>query len=212
VNIHPLCVLAVLVAGCASLPARDGAVETRLAEALERRGLGADALSVIGNLLAHGSPPPPMAPAAVLEALARPLAALDVAGQFERAVPASLRALERLPAPGSFEAALRTYIRELAQAHPWLPVAVLKAFTNPGWSGVQNQRAYLYRAVLNEAIRAGGTTLRDYRTVTGESGRNQEQLACYGRYGEPCLRCATILRRTVLDGRTTTWCPTCQKR
>jgi len=116
VNIHPLCVLAVLVAGCASLPARDGAVETRLAEALERRGLGADALSVIGNLLAHGSPPPPMAPAAVLEALARPLAALDVAGQFERAVPASLRALERLPAPGSFEAALRTYIRELAQA------------------------------------------------------------------------------------------------
>jgi formamidopyrimidine-DNA glycosylase len=68
------------------------------------------------------------------------------------------------------------------------------------------------REVLSSSLDNGGTTLRDYRTVTGESGRNQEQLACYGRYGEPCLRCATILRRTVLDGRTTTWCPTCQRR
>jgi formamidopyrimidine-DNA glycosylase len=68
------------------------------------------------------------------------------------------------------------------------------------------------REVLSASVDNGGTTLRDYRTVAGESGRNQERLACYGRYGEPCLRCATILRRTVLDGRTTTWCPTCQRR
>ena len=68
------------------------------------------------------------------------------------------------------------------------------------------------REVLSSSLDNGGTTLRDYRTVTGESGRNQEQLACYGRYGEPCLRCATVLRRTVLDGRTTTWCPSCQRR
>jgi formamidopyrimidine-DNA glycosylase len=68
------------------------------------------------------------------------------------------------------------------------------------------------REVLSASLDNGGTTLRDYRTVTGESGRNQEQLACYGRYGQPCLRCGTILRRTVLDSRTTTWCPTCQHR
>jgi RNA polymerase sigma-70 factor (ECF subfamily) len=41
--------------------------------------------------------------------------------------------------------------------------AVLKAFTNPGWSGVQNQRAYLYRAVLNEARQEGRSTVRRLR-------------------------------------------------
>jgi formamidopyrimidine-DNA glycosylase len=67
------------------------------------------------------------------------------------------------------------------------------------------------REVLSASLDNGGTTLRDYRTVTGESGRNQHQLACYGRYGQPCPRCTTILRRTVLDGRTTTWCGSCQR-
>ena len=41
--------------------------------------------------------------------------------------------------------------------------AVLKAFTNPGWSGVQNQRAYLYRAVLNEARQEGRAAVRRLR-------------------------------------------------
>jgi RNA polymerase sigma factor (sigma-70 family) len=41
--------------------------------------------------------------------------------------------------------------------------AVLKAFTNPGWSGVQNQRAYLYRAVLNEARQEGRSAVRRLR-------------------------------------------------
>lgn len=68
------------------------------------------------------------------------------------------------------------------------------------------------RSVLREAIVFGGTTLRDYRTVTGGAGRNRHRLDCYGRAGEPCARCATELRRMVLDGRTTTWCPTCQRR
>jgi formamidopyrimidine-DNA glycosylase len=68
------------------------------------------------------------------------------------------------------------------------------------------------REVLTASLDHNGTTLRNYRTVTGESGRNQERLACYGRYGQPCFRCGTTLRRVVLDGRTTTWCPTCQRR
>ena len=68
------------------------------------------------------------------------------------------------------------------------------------------------RAVLEQGIANGGTTLRDYRTVEGEPGRNQLELGCYGRAGEPCGRCGTELRRTVLDGRGTTHCPTCQRR
>jgi formamidopyrimidine-DNA glycosylase len=68
------------------------------------------------------------------------------------------------------------------------------------------------RSVLEQGIANGGTTLRDYRTVEGEPGRNQLELGCYGRAGEPCLRCGTELRRTVLDARGTTHCPRCQPR
>jgi formamidopyrimidine-DNA glycosylase len=68
------------------------------------------------------------------------------------------------------------------------------------------------RAVLEQGIANGGTTLRDYRSVEGEPGRNQLELGCYGRAGEPCLRCGTELRRTVLDARGTTHCPVCQRR
>lgn len=68
------------------------------------------------------------------------------------------------------------------------------------------------RSVLEQGITNDGTTLRDYRTVHGGSGRNQLELACYGRAGEPCLRCGAELRRSVIDGRGTTHCPTCQPR
>lgn len=66
--------------------------------------------------------------------------------------------------------------------------------------------------VLDQGIANGGTTLRDYRTVEGGSGANQHRLDCYGRAGEPCARCDTELRRTVVDARGTTWCPACQRR
>ena len=64
--------------------------------------------------------------------------------------------------------------------------------------------------MLEQGIANGGTTLRDYRTPDGEPGRNQLELGAYGRAGEPCLRCGTELRRTVIDARGTTYCPTCQ--
>jgi formamidopyrimidine-DNA glycosylase len=67
-------------------------------------------------------------------------------------------------------------------------------------------------AVLHEGIEHGGTTLRDYRTVDGGLGENQHRLDCYGRAGLPCRRCGTTLRRTVVDGRGTTHCPSCQRR
>jgi formamidopyrimidine-DNA glycosylase len=68
------------------------------------------------------------------------------------------------------------------------------------------------RAVLTEGVEHGGTTLRDYRTVEGEPGRNQFRLDAYGRIGQPCRRCGTPLRRVVLDARSTTFCPVCQRR
>ncbi|MGH9085790.1 MAG: bifunctional DNA-formamidopyrimidine glycosylase/DNA-(apurinic or apyrimidinic site) lyase [Acidimicrobiales bacterium] len=68
------------------------------------------------------------------------------------------------------------------------------------------------RAVLEQGIANGGTTLRDYRAVDGAQGSNQHELACYGRAGLPCARCGIALRRTVVDGRGTTHCPVCQPR
>jgi formamidopyrimidine-DNA glycosylase len=53
---------------------------------------------------------------------------------------------------------------------------------------------------------------RDYRDFNGGEGGNQRRLDAYGRYGLPCVRCGAELRRLVLDGRATTFCPTCQRR
>ena len=64
--------------------------------------------------------------------------------------------------------------------------------------------------VLLQGVAAGGTTLRDFVSGTGETGYNQEGLLAYGRYGKPCLQCGQILRRGTFAGRTTTWCPNCQ--
>ena len=68
------------------------------------------------------------------------------------------------------------------------------------------------RRVLAGSIVYGGTTLTNYRTVEGRPGRNQQRLEVYGQAGLPCPRCGTELRSRPLDGRTTTWCPTCQRR
>ena len=64
--------------------------------------------------------------------------------------------------------------------------------------------------VLESGIAHGGTTLRDYRTVSGTQGGHQHHLACYGRAGLSCDRCGSILYRMVLDGRSTTYCASCQ--
>jgi formamidopyrimidine-DNA glycosylase len=67
------------------------------------------------------------------------------------------------------------------------------------------------RAVLAQGIDNGGTTLRDYRSFSGEIGSNQHALVCYGRHGQPCVRCGRPLTRRVYDGRGTTFCAVCQR-
>ena len=66
-------------------------------------------------------------------------------------------------------------------------------------------------AVLEAAIAHRGTTLSDYRTVSGESGGHAAHLAAYGRDGEPCRRCGALLARSVVAGRGTHSCPACQR-
>jgi formamidopyrimidine-DNA glycosylase len=67
------------------------------------------------------------------------------------------------------------------------------------------------RAVLNEAIGAGGTTLRDYVDASGMPGYFRQRLFVYERTGKPCRRCGTPIRQFAQGQRSTYWCPHCQR-
>ena len=69
------------------------------------------------------------------------------------------------------------------------------------------------RAVLTEAIAAGGSTLRDYVQADGELGYFQHAFRVYGREGGPCLTpgCGGTIRRVVQSGRSSFYCPDCQR-
>ena len=66
------------------------------------------------------------------------------------------------------------------------------------------------RTVLGAAIEAGGSTLRDYARPDGELGYFAKQWLVYGREGEPC-DCGGTVKRYVEGGRSTFWCPKCQR-
>lgn len=66
------------------------------------------------------------------------------------------------------------------------------------------------RSVLLSAIEAGGSTLRDYARPDGELGYFSKQFAVYGREGEPCA-CGGTVARYAEGGRSTFWCPKCQR-
>ncbi len=69
------------------------------------------------------------------------------------------------------------------------------------------------RDVLNEAVAAGGSSLRDYVQTDGELGYFQHAFQVYDREGEPCARpeCPATIDRIVQSGRSTFFCPTCQR-
>lgn len=66
------------------------------------------------------------------------------------------------------------------------------------------------REVLLAAIDAGGSTLRDYARPDGELGYFSKQFLVYGREGEPC-HCGGVVKRRTENGRSTFWCPRCQR-
>ena len=68
-------------------------------------------------------------------------------------------------------------------------------------------------AVLNQAIKAGGSSLRDHRQTSGELGYFQHSFQVYDREGEKCqtAKCSGIVKRFTQNGRSTFWCPKCQK-
>lgn len=93
--------------------------------------------------------------------------------------------------------------------------ALWRARIHPMSRRVGSKRALdLHRAireVLAASLDREGTTFRDYQMVNGASGRNASFLVAYGQVGKPCPRCATPMRKIVLGGRGTTYCPGCQR-
>lgn len=67
------------------------------------------------------------------------------------------------------------------------------------------------RAILRDAIEAGGSTLRDYRDAEGRAGAYQQRHSVYGRGGQACRACSGVLCSAVIGQRTTVWCSGCQR-
>ena len=67
------------------------------------------------------------------------------------------------------------------------------------------------KRVLREAIRLGGSSVSDYVDADGEEGFFQLKHRVYGREGKPCRVCKTPIKRIVIAGRSSHYCPHCQK-
>lgn len=91
-----------------------------------------------------------------------------------------------------------------AGIHPARPASALK---KNDWRRLVS----LIRAILNQAIACGGSTISDYINVGGESGYFQMNFKVYGRKGGPCPQCGTAIEKIPISGRASYFCPRCQK-
>jgi formamidopyrimidine-DNA glycosylase len=95
---------------------------------------------------------------------------------------------------------------------PWKPASRLATRTGKPTPAAERLATEI-KAVLTDAIRAGGSTLRDYKRADGTSGLFQKEFTVYGREGGPCARpgCRGTVRRKVQGGRSTFYCAACQR-
>ena len=66
------------------------------------------------------------------------------------------------------------------------------------------------KTILQKAIKLGGSTLRDFTVADGQTGYFQQTLNVYGRQGETCPHCDSVLENIKLNGRASVYCPVCQ--
>lgn len=86
--------------------------------------------------------------------------------------------------------------------------------TSPAWRLGHKRLVRLYRAVrrvLRDAIRCRGSSISDYRDAAGRMGSYQQRHRVYGREGKPCFRCHAKIRRILVAGRGSYYCPRCQR-
>ena len=142
--------------------------------------------------------------------------------------PGSWGQLSRQLTPQLFDAALRRSRRAVKAllldqgavaglGNIYADEACFRAGVRPTASSARlgpARRRRLYDAIgesLRSAVDLRGTTFDDYRDANGEKGLNQGRLLVYGRAGQPCVSCGATLRRTIVAGRTTVFCPRCQR-
>ncbi|MGB8633452.1 MAG: bifunctional DNA-formamidopyrimidine glycosylase/DNA-(apurinic or apyrimidinic site) lyase [Xanthobacteraceae bacterium] len=107
------------------------------------------------------------------------------------------------------------YVCEALHRAHLSPKRLARTIAEP--TGAPNARAEQLvdgiKAVLNEAIKDGGSSLRDHRLTDGDLGMFQHHFRVYDREGEPCrtVGCHGTVRRIVQNGRSTFYCPVCQK-
>ena len=98
------------------------------------------------------------------------------------------------------------YVDELLFATGWHPLTPANRLTSTNCRKLVG----VMRPMLRRAITSGGSTLRDYRSSSGEEGKYQTQHKIYARFGQPCLNCGEILQKMIISSRTSTVCPQCQ--
>lgn len=128
------------------------------------------------------------------------------------------RALRRaLRGQGSVKGALLDQKRVAGLGNIYADEALFRAGIRPDRPActlTDEEVGRLHRAVedvLSEAVRFGGTTIRNYVQGDGAPGTYRERLQVYGRHGAPCVRCGAVLERMRVAGRGTTYCPRCQR-
>lgn len=87
------------------------------------------------------------------------------------------------------------------------PEKKIRALSLKEWEEVVKSSRY----VLDKAIKSGGTSISDFVNESGRSGYFQLELQAYGRQGKACLCCDTPIKKTTMAGRSTYFCPKCQK-
>ncbi len=147
-----------------------------------------------------------------IEPLGNELSGETIARLFEgRTAPLKAMLLDqrRIAGIGNIYACEAMWRAKLA---PTLPAGKLAA-AGPRARGKATALADAIRDVLAEAISAGGSSLRDHRRADGELGMFQHSFAVYDREGQPCPRpaCDGVIRRMVQSGRSTFYCPVCQR-
>ncbi|MCK9594085.1 MAG: bifunctional DNA-formamidopyrimidine glycosylase/DNA-(apurinic or apyrimidinic site) lyase [Candidatus Omnitrophica bacterium] len=94
---------------------------------------------------------------------------------------------------------------------------LFRAKINPERSAVslaEAEKTLLFKeivAVLDEAIKCGGSSIDDYVRVSGKRGDYSRKHKVYGRQGKPCMACKTVIKKIAMGGRGTCFCPRCQK-
>ena len=67
------------------------------------------------------------------------------------------------------------------------------------------------KEIIEKAIEYGGTTIRSYTSSLGVTGKYQDYLEVHTKAGEKCPQCGTIIKKEKVGGRSTYYCPRCQK-